>query len=130
MPTGDVSALPATAKVVTPLFCAYCGLDHDQTTPFSDEHIIPYAMGGSDKFTIPVCELSNDRLRRAYLDEGVTDSKLAAIRHNSYSGRPLGSAEFTRALEKEPNAAWCPKKRGPKKKADKSDNQETFSFGA
>lgn len=44
------------------MFCPYCSVDHDETTPFSDEHIIPYAMGGADGFTIPVCEFSNNRL--------------------------------------------------------------------
>src|SRR5580658_2366212 len=31
---------------------------------------------------------------RAYLDAGVNDSQLAAIRRSTYSGRPLGSQEF------------------------------------
>jgi hypothetical protein len=44
------------------MFCPDCGLDHDETTPVSSEHIIPYAMGGSDEFTISVCEVSNNRL--------------------------------------------------------------------
>ena len=64
------------------------------------------------------------------LDAGVTESELAAIRHSTYSGRPLGSAEFTRTLEKETKRRLAPQKRGPKKKTDKSENQETFSFGA
>jgi putative transposase len=67
---------------------------------------------------------------RAYLDAGVTESELAAIRHSTYSGRPLGSAEFTRTLEKETKRRLAPQKRGPKKKTDKGENQETFSFGA
>jgi hypothetical protein len=54
---------------------------------------------------------------------------LAAIRR-TYSGRPLGSQEFTRTLEKEIKRRLAPQKRGPKKKTDKSENQETFSFGA
>jgi hypothetical protein len=44
------------------MFCPYRCVDHDETTPFSDEHIIPYAMGGADVFAIPVCEFSNNRL--------------------------------------------------------------------
>jgi hypothetical protein len=67
---------------------------------------------------------------RAYLDAGVTESQLAAIRRSTYSGRPLGSQEFTRTLEKEIKRRLAPQKRGPKKKTDKSENQETFSFGA
>ncbi len=57
---------------------------------------------------------------RAYLEEGISDSNLGAIRRSTYSGRPLGSAEFTR----------MPQKRGPKKKTDTCDRQETFSFDA
>ena len=67
---------------------------------------------------------------RAYLDAGVAESQLTAIRRSTYSGRPLGSQEFTRTLEKEIKRRLAPQKRGPKKKTDKSENQETFSFGA
>src|SRR5271155_2424420 len=44
------------------MYCAYCGVEHDETTPVSDEHIVPYAMGGPADFTIRVCEFSNNRL--------------------------------------------------------------------
>jgi hypothetical protein len=44
------------------MFCPYCGLDHGEATPVSTEHIVPYAMGGSNEFTISVCEESNNRL--------------------------------------------------------------------
>ena len=67
---------------------------------------------------------------QAYLDEGITESSLGAIRRSTYSGRPLGSAEFTRTLEKETKRRLTPQKRGPKKKTDTCDGQETFSFGA
>ena len=43
------------------MFCAYCGVDHDDTTPFSNEHIIPYAIGGANAFSIPVCQSLNNR---------------------------------------------------------------------
>ena len=55
---------------------------------------------------------------------------MAAIRRSTYSGRPLGSQEFTHTLEKETKRRLVPQKRGPKKKTDKSEAQETFSFGA
>jgi hypothetical protein len=67
---------------------------------------------------------------RTYLEEGITDSNLGAIRRSTYSGRPLGSAEFTRTLEKETKRRLTPQKRGPKKKTDTCDRQETFSFDA
>ncbi len=42
------------------MFCPYCGVDHDEATSFSSEHVVPYAMGGTNEFTIPVCEASNN----------------------------------------------------------------------
>jgi hypothetical protein len=54
---------------------------------------------------------------------------IAAIRRSTYSGGPLGSQEFTWVLEKETKRRLTPQKRGPKKKADSSENQETLSFG-
>jgi hypothetical protein len=44
------------------MFCAYCGTEHDEATQVSSEHVIPYAIGGSNEFTITVCEESNNRL--------------------------------------------------------------------
>jgi hypothetical protein len=44
----------------TIMFCAYCGEDHEESVPFTDEHIVPYAIGGSDAFTIRVCAKSNN----------------------------------------------------------------------
>jgi putative transposase len=67
---------------------------------------------------------------RAYLYAGVAESQLTAIRHSTYSGRPLGSQQFTRMLEKETKRRLTPQKRGPKKKTDTSENQKTFFFGA
>jgi putative transposase len=67
---------------------------------------------------------------RTYLDAGVTESQLAAIRRSTYSGRPLRSQEFTTMLEKETKRRLTPQKPGPKKKSDKSEKQETFSFSA
>ena len=65
-----------------------------------------------------------------YLDAGVTESQFAAIRRSTYSGRPLGSQKFTTMLEKETKRRLTPQKPGPKKKSDKSEKQETFSFSA
>ena len=67
---------------------------------------------------------------RAFLEAGVTESQLSAIRRSTYSGRPLGSQEFTRTLENETRRHLALQKRGPKKKTDKSEKQQTFSFGA
>jgi putative transposase len=67
---------------------------------------------------------------RAYLDVGETESELAAIRHSTHTGRPLGSAEFARTLERETKRRLVLQKRGPKQKADPSESQRTLSFGA
>jgi hypothetical protein len=42
----------------------------------------------------------------------------------------MGSQELTRTLEKEIKRRLAPQKRGPKRKTDKSEKQETFHFGA
>ena len=44
------------------MFCAYCGVDHDESIALSDEHVVPYAVGGSNAFTIRVCKASNNAL--------------------------------------------------------------------
>jgi putative transposase len=51
---------------------------------------------------------------RAHLDADVTESQFATIRRSSYSGRPLGSHEFTRTLEKDTKRRLLPQKCGPK----------------
>ena len=52
---------------------------------------------------------------REYLHAGESEAKLAAIRHNTHTGRPLGSAEFTRGLEKQTKRRLVPQKPGPKR---------------
>jgi hypothetical protein len=64
------------------------------------------------------------RLLQATQDE----SSLLAIRDSTYSGRPLGSAEFTRTLEKEAHRPLTPQKRGPKKRTGPAHEQAIFSF--
>ncbi len=44
------------------MFCVYCGTDHDEAVRFSDEDVIPYAIGGTRSLTIRVCERSNNTL--------------------------------------------------------------------
>jgi hypothetical protein len=64
------------------------------------------------------------------LNAGKTESKLAAIRHRTHTGRPLGTAEFIRALENETMRRLAPQKRGPQKKTNADEPQGTLSFGA
>jgi putative transposase len=65
---------------------------------------------------------------RAYLQATQDESSLLAIRDSTYSGRPLGSAEFTRTLEKEAHRPLTPQKRGPKKRTGPAHEQAIFSF--
>ena len=64
---------------------------------------------------------------RSYLDVGTSGSKLTAICQSTFSGRPLGCAEFTRALETETKRCLTPQKRGPKQRT-KSEPQEALLF--
>jgi putative transposase len=52
---------------------------------------------------------------RTFLQIAQDESDLVGIRNCTCSGRPLGSADFTRALEKEAHRPLTPQKRGPKK---------------
>lgn len=42
------------------MYCVYCNEDHQATEKFSDEHIIPEALGGMKPFAIRTCETSNN----------------------------------------------------------------------
>lgn len=45
------------------MYCAYCGIAHDDATVITSiEHVIPYALGGSNDLTIITCDRSNNTL--------------------------------------------------------------------
>jgi len=45
------------------MYCPYCGVDHDDATVVeSEEHIIPYGLGGSDALTMVTCDTANNDL--------------------------------------------------------------------
>ena len=45
------------------MYCPYCGITHeDETVVTSIEHVIPYAIGGSNDLTIVTCKRSNNTL--------------------------------------------------------------------
>jgi hypothetical protein len=67
---------------------------------------------------------------REYLEAGESQATLAAIRHNTHTGRPLGSADFLSAVERQTKRRLALRKRGPKREAKPGDDQEMFSFGA
>jgi hypothetical protein len=41
------------------MFCSYHGENHPDGTEFSDEHIVPYSLGGHNGFVIRVCKAVN-----------------------------------------------------------------------
>ena len=44
------------------IYCVYCDLSHEQATETSLEHVIPFALGGSDELTIVTCKQQNNEL--------------------------------------------------------------------
>lgn len=64
----------------------------------------------------------------AYLQAAQEESDVTAIRDSTYSGRPLASAEFTRALEKDAHRPLTPQKRGPKRQSANTLQQASLSF--
>jgi putative transposase len=70
----------------------------------------------------PVCEW------RAFLAAGEAESGLAAIRNCTYTGRPLGTKEFIRSLERETNRSLTVQKRGRPRKTATNEGQSTMVF--
>jgi REP-associated tyrosine transposase len=64
----------------------------------------------------------------AYLQANQHESSLRAIRDSTYSGRPLGSPEFIRALERQAHRPLTRRKPGPKKRSESDQQQAIFSF--
>ena len=60
---------------------------------------------------------------------GESESKMVVIRRYTHTGRPLGGAEFVRALERESKRLLALQERGPKKRVHREERQDTFSFG-
>jgi putative transposase len=65
---------------------------------------------------------------REYLDGGQDAASLDLIRRNTHTGRPLGSVDFTRALELETRRRLAPGKPGPKKKATTNRSDALLPF--
>ena len=65
---------------------------------------------------------------RAYLQATQHEASRKAIRDSTYSGRPLGSPEFTRALERQEHRPLTRQKPGPKKRSVADEQQAMLSF--
>ena len=66
---------------------------------------------------------------REYLEAGESQAALAAIRHNTHTGRPLGSAEFLRAVEGRTKGALLCKSVDPSKRRSRERVRERFRLG-
>lgn len=65
---------------------------------------------------------------RAYLAAGETQSELAAIRHCTYTGRPLGTEEFVKQLEQSTRRRLAAQKGGRTGILNKDNRQGEFTF--
>ncbi len=65
---------------------------------------------------------------RKFLEQGEADSELRALRQCTHSGRPLGPAEFTEALEQRTHRRLTPSQGGRPRTAGSPGAQETRSF--
>jgi len=66
---------------------------------------------------------------RTFLASGETDSELTAIRQCTYTGRPFGTSEFIRTLERETHRSLIAQKRGRPRKATADERQSPLTFG-
>jgi putative transposase len=65
---------------------------------------------------------------RTFLAAGEAQSELTAIRNCTYTGRPLGTTEFIRSLERETNRSLTVQKRGRPRKTTVDERQSTMVF--
>ena len=65
---------------------------------------------------------------RTFLEVGETESELDSLRQCTHTGRPLGSAAFTDALEQGTQRRWAPQKGGRPRKPVVDERQEAFKF--
>jgi hypothetical protein len=90
-----------------------------------------YGVQNSISDTLPVCHRSDSSAStwRAYLAAGETQSELAAIRHCTYTGRPLGTTEFIRELEQKTQRPLAAQKGGRPRLPNKDARQSKLTFG-
>lgn len=65
---------------------------------------------------------------RTFLATGEAESELTAIRKCTYTGRPLGTSEFIRSLERETNRSLIAQKRGRPRKVAADERQSAMVF--
>jgi putative transposase len=67
---------------------------------------------------------------RAFLQIKQAESSQQAIRDSTQSGRPLGSAEFTRLLERQEHRPLTRQKPGPRKRNESGQQESLLSYDA
>jgi putative transposase len=65
-----------------------------------------------------------------YLRAGASQAEVAALRHSTHTGRPLGTPEFVTALEESTSRPLAPRKGGRPKKPAADSRQHGFAFVA
>ena len=65
---------------------------------------------------------------RKFLEEGETESELRVIRRCTHTGRPLGPAEFTQALEQRTRRRLTPGKGGRPRKPERHETRQLPSL--
>jgi putative transposase len=88
--------------------------------------------GGADSDSVLEMEAWKKRWSAAgwrdYLAGGETKAELTAIRQCTHTGRPLGTMEFVRSLERATSRRLLPQKGGRPGKAANHDAQKVLSF--
>jgi putative transposase len=65
---------------------------------------------------------------QSFLAGEQAQSQLTAIRNSTYTGRPLGTTEFIRSLERDTNRSLTVHKRGRPRKTNMDEKQATIPF--
>ncbi len=65
---------------------------------------------------------------RGFLADGEAESDVATLRATTHTGRPLGSEEFVRSLERILHRSLAPQKGGRPRKSDEDSAQSAFVF--
>jgi hypothetical protein len=85
------------------LYCIYCNENHEEGTPFSDEHIVPRALGGLNSFTIRACKTSNsdlgNRVDSPFIRMFPVNSDRFFLDLQSYRGKPTLDLSGTTVID-------------------------------
>ena len=66
---------------------------------------------------------------REFLEQADADGEAGRLRRNTHSGRPLGTADFVKALEQTLHRKLAPQRGGRPHKREDDPAQTSLSFG-